>query len=100
MDRQSRIWPPMPDDFPQGPRQPTLMERRMASTDGPQQQASAAGAQADDPFIQGIMKAKGIAPAHASATESQRKGPAQFPRDRKSKSQKSTYLSAPRMPSS
>src|SRR3546814_4739483 len=51
MDRQSRIPPPMPDDFPQGPRQPTLMERRMASTDGSQQQASAAGAKADDPFI-------------------------------------------------
>src|SRR3546814_13479891 len=73
MDRQSRMPPPMPDDFPQGPRQPTLMERRMASTDGSQQQASAAGAKADDPFIQAIMKANGIAPAHASATEDRKR---------------------------
>src|SRR3546814_776091 len=81
MDRQSRMPPPMPDDFPQGPRQPTLMERRMASTDGSQQQASAAGAKADDPFIQAIMKANGIAPANASATDSSEQGTAQFLRN-------------------
>src|SRR3546814_12228236 len=81
MDRQSRIPPPMPDDFPQGPRQPTLMERRMASTDGSQQQASAAGAKADDPFIQAIMKDNGIAPANASAPDSSEQGTAQFRRN-------------------
>src|SRR3546814_18694254 len=78
MDRQSRMPPPMPDDFPQGPRQPTLMESRMASTDGPQQQAYAHGPQADDPFIQASMKATGLAPPHARATEPRAKGPAQF----------------------
>src|SRR3546814_19489371 len=78
MDRQSRIPPPMPDDFPQGPRQPTLMERRMASTDGSQPQASAAGAKADDPFIQATLKANGIAPDNASATDSREQGPPQI----------------------
>src|SRR3546814_9134201 len=92
MDRQSRIPPPMPGDFPQGPRQPTLMERRMASTDGSQQQASAAGAKADDPFIQAIMKANGIAPANASATDSSEQGTAQFLRNPDALLVRGTYI--------
>src|SRR3546814_18153944 len=80
MDRQSRIPPPMPDDFPQGPRQPTLMERRMARTDGSQQQASPAGAKADDPFIQAILKATGIPPANTRAPDFTEQGTPPFPR--------------------
>src|SRR3546814_2434518 len=92
MDRRSRMPPPMPDDFPQGPRQPTLMERRMASTDGSQQQASAAGPKADDPFIQAIMKANGIAPANASATDSSEQGTAQFLRNPDALLVRATYI--------
>lgn len=53
------------------------MERRMASTGGSQQQASATESRADDPFIQAIMKANGIAPA-ASPADSSETGTAQF----------------------
>src|SRR3546814_17242360 len=67
MDRQSRIPPPMPAAFPQRPRHPTLMERRMASTDGSQQQASAAGGTRDNPLTQAPMTAHDIAPAKTNA---------------------------------
>lgn len=88
----SRMPPPQPGDLPQRARQPTLMERRMASTDGSQQQASAAGAKADDPFIQAIMKANGIEPANASAPASAEQGTAQFLRNPDALLVRGTYI--------
>src|SRR5690606_31934989 len=38
IERQSHMPPPQPGDLQQGPREPTLMERRMASTGRPPQQ--------------------------------------------------------------
>src|SRR3546814_16023316 len=51
MDLQSRMPPPLPDDFPQGPRHPTPLERRMASTDASQTQAAPTGPQAANPLL-------------------------------------------------
>lgn len=78
MDNRSHMLQPGLDDLPPGPRQPTLMERRMASTDGSQQQASAAASNANDPFIQAIMKANGIAPTTTNSSGSEENGTAQF----------------------
>ena len=88
----SRLPAPQPGDLSQGPRQPMLMERRMASTDGSQQQATASGAKADDPFIQAIMKANGIAPTNASVADSSEQGTAQFLRNPDALLVRGTYI--------
>jgi type IV secretion system protein VirB10 len=69
---------PRPGDFAQGPQQPSLMERRMASTAGAQQQESGSGSQSQDPFVQAMLQANGIAPAKAEASASNDRGTAQF----------------------
>lgn len=78
MDGRSGMPQPRPDDLAQGPRQPTLMERRMASTAGAQQQEPGAESQAQDPFVQAMLQANGLAPAKAEASASNEKGTAQF----------------------
>src|SRR3546814_10930086 len=64
MDRQSPMPPPMPAAFPQGPRQPTLLERPLAHTDGSPHQASASGPTHDDPFTHDTMTAQRLPQPH------------------------------------
>lgn len=78
MGDRSRMPQPGPGDLAQQPRQSTLMERRMASTAGAQQQESGAESQAQDPFVQAMLQANGLAPAKAESKPSNEKGTAQF----------------------
>lgn len=78
MDDGAGMPQPRPGDFAQGPRQPSLIERRMASTVGAQQQESGSGTQAQDPFVQAMLQANGIAPAKTESSASDDRGTAQF----------------------
>lgn len=59
------------NDFPQGPRHPTLMERRMTSTDNAAERGeSGTSSQLQDPFVQALMQANGLNPAGAKSQAS------------------------------
>ena len=69
---RDRMAPPSSSDYPQGPRPPTLMERRMTSTgEGTQQGESSSGSQLQDPFVQALMQANGVNPAGAKSQASE-----------------------------
>lgn len=73
------MMPPSTDDLPRGPRRPTLVERRMGAVDaGTPPQDGEGGSQAQDPFVQALMQANGMAPAKPESGPSGRKGSAQF----------------------
>lgn len=75
-DRARVMTQPRPADFPQGPRQPTLMERRMGTGDAQSRNEEANESQAQDPFIQALMQANGVAPAKPVPGNQDRKGSA------------------------
>lgn len=78
-DRARTMASPRPADFPREPREPTLIERRMGSKEGLQSRAEEADdSLAQDPFIQALMQANGIAPAKPAPGDQDRKGNARF----------------------